>query len=175
MRLIDADELITAFPCGESVRTESVRATINHMPTIEVSEDCISKHDIWKIIEDNAYWVRYNENSTEKGMTLTGINQALNECPPVIPTVSEDCIYTYCSRCGMRVVVDAPSVVPNRAEGEWKFKKIFPNDDSEFPMGYLVCSVCGSQHANATPCNYCDNCGSRMKGMDNGTVKSKSE
>ena len=34
MRLIDADELITAFPCGESVRTESVRATINHMPTI---------------------------------------------------------------------------------------------------------------------------------------------
>lgn len=63
---------------------------------IEVSEDCISKHDIWKIIEDNAYWVRYNENSTEKGMTLTGINQALNECPLV-----------------------APSVVPSRAEGEW--------------------------------------------------------
>ena len=35
MRLIDADELITAFPCGETVRTESVRATIKHMPTIE--------------------------------------------------------------------------------------------------------------------------------------------
>ena len=34
-RLIDADELITAFPCGETVRTESVRATIKHMPTIE--------------------------------------------------------------------------------------------------------------------------------------------
>jgi len=49
MRLIDADELITAFPCGESVRTESVRATINHMPTIEVSEDCISK----KLISDS--------------------------------------------------------------------------------------------------------------------------
>ena len=38
MRLIDADELITAFPCGESVRTESVRATIKNMPTIEVGE-----------------------------------------------------------------------------------------------------------------------------------------
>ena len=35
MRLIDADELITAFPCGETVRTESVRETIKHMPTIE--------------------------------------------------------------------------------------------------------------------------------------------
>lgn len=41
MRLIDADELITAFPCGESVRTESVRATIKNMPTIEVGEDRI--------------------------------------------------------------------------------------------------------------------------------------
>lgn len=29
MKLIDADELKTAFPCGESIRTESVRATID--------------------------------------------------------------------------------------------------------------------------------------------------
>lgn len=35
MRLIDADELKTAFPCGETVRTESVRATIDHMPTVD--------------------------------------------------------------------------------------------------------------------------------------------
>lgn len=34
-RLIDANELLTAFPCGETVRTECVRATIGHMPTIE--------------------------------------------------------------------------------------------------------------------------------------------
>lgn len=33
-RLGDLDELKTAFPCGESIRTESVRATIDHMPTI---------------------------------------------------------------------------------------------------------------------------------------------
>ena len=33
-RAIDADELKTAFPCGESVRTECVRATIDHAPTI---------------------------------------------------------------------------------------------------------------------------------------------
>jgi rubrerythrin len=33
-RLIDADELKTAFPCGEEVRTESVRATIDHAPTV---------------------------------------------------------------------------------------------------------------------------------------------
>lgn len=33
-RLGDLDELKTAFPCGESIRTESVRATIDHMLTI---------------------------------------------------------------------------------------------------------------------------------------------
>ena len=37
-RLIDADELKTAFPCGESVRTECVRATIDHTPTVIPAE-----------------------------------------------------------------------------------------------------------------------------------------
>ena len=37
-RLIDANDLITAFPPGESVRTESVRATIEHMPTIQLEQ-----------------------------------------------------------------------------------------------------------------------------------------
>ena len=54
----------------------------------------------------------------------------------------------------------------DRPRGEWIFKTVFPNDKSEFPMGYLVCSVCGSHHSNSTPCNYCDNCGARMKGAD---------
>ena len=42
MRLIDADELKTAFPCGELVRTECVRATIDSMPTIEPEPKPIS-------------------------------------------------------------------------------------------------------------------------------------
>lgn len=54
----------------------------------------------------------------------------------------------------------------DRPQGEWIFKTVFPNDESEFPMGYLVCSICGSHHSNSTPCNYCDNCGCRMKGAD---------
>ena len=55
----------------------------------------------------------------------------------------------------------------DRPQGEWIFKTVFPNDKSEFPMGYLVCSVCGSHHSNSTPCNYCDNCGAQMKGTNN--------
>lgn len=65
-------------------------------------------------------------------------------------------------------VYKALEAVPtaDRPQGEWIFKTIFPNDKSEFPMGYLECSVCGSHHKNATPCNYCDNCGAKMKGAD---------
>ena len=33
-KLGDLDELKTAFPCGENIRTESVRATIEHLPTV---------------------------------------------------------------------------------------------------------------------------------------------
>lgn len=57
-------------------------------------------------------------------------------------------------------------MIADRPQGEWIFKTVFPNDKSEFPMGYLVCSVCGSHHSNSTPCNYCDNCGAKMKGAD---------
>ena len=51
----------------------------------------------------------------------------------------------------------------DRPSGEWIFKPTFPNDKSEFPMGSLVCSVCGSHHSNSTPCNYCPNCGADMR------------
>lgn len=37
-RLGDLDEVKTAFPCGESARTECVRAIIDNMPTIVEAE-----------------------------------------------------------------------------------------------------------------------------------------
>ena len=40
-RLINADELKTAFPCGESVRTECVRATIDHAQTIISADEVV--------------------------------------------------------------------------------------------------------------------------------------
>lgn len=49
MRLIDANELKTAFPCGESVRTESVRATIDHMPTVDAEP---VRHGHWDDMGD---------------------------------------------------------------------------------------------------------------------------
>ena len=73
-----------------------------------------------------------------------------------------------CHRFSKRIRQAVEEIKADRPQGEWIFKPTFPNDDSEFPMGHLECSVCGSHHANAHPCNYCDNCGSRnvMKGAD---------
>lgn len=53
MRLIDADELLTAFPIDdEPMLTKScVRMTIRHMPTIE-SEVQPVRHGHWTLQED---------------------------------------------------------------------------------------------------------------------------
>lgn len=144
MRLIDADELITAFPCGESVRTESVRATINHMPTIEVSEDCIGCISREWVLDKLNEQYKINRFREHNDMANFGISQA------------------------EIIIEDAPSVVPSRAEGEWENYK----DEHR-------CSECGEvvigDWYDDEWYDYCPNCGSRMKGIDNGTVKSKSE
>lgn len=92
MRLIDADELITAFPCGESVRTESVRATINHMPTIEVSEDAISRE--WAINKQKELIELYTPHKTVEGRGQVYwqieerklVAKELEQAPSVIPS-----------------------------------------------------------------------------------------
>lgn len=62
------------------------------------------------------------------------------------------------------IVIPCDAEVAEPKHGEWEFKTIFPNDDSEFPMGYLKCSVCGSNYPNTVPNNYCPNCGAKMGG-----------
>ena len=102
MRLIDADELITAFPCGESVRTESVRATINHLPTIEVGEDCISREELPKV--------------------LNGV--VLDDCDKIVDEFLEEheCDELWNAVRALRDfyewTIDAPSVVPKQVTGK---------------------------------------------------------
>lgn len=89
MRLINADELITAFPCGESIRTESVRATIKNMPTIEVGEDCISRLQVLELL--NAMIAVDSTNAKVYAKVFSQIKDA----PSVLPKRS-------CYRCGLR-------------------------------------------------------------------------
>ena len=79
-RLVDADELKTAFPCGESVRTESVRATIDHMATVDADP---VKH---------GHWITWFENED--------VRQAkCSECGMMF-TLGKGRDIHYCGNCG---------------------------------------------------------------------------
>lgn len=77
-----------------------------------MNDDLISRQAAIEFIKDHSYPVRYDNNSIEQGMTVTGIEQALNEVPTVrleqktgrwIVDALANNIYR-CSECG----IDAP-------------------------------------------------------------------
>lgn len=47
------------------------------------ADDLISRQAAIDFIKDHSYPVRYDRTSIEQGMTLTGIEQALNEVPTI--------------------------------------------------------------------------------------------
>ena len=104
-----------------------------------MSKDTIYREDAIKAINARSDWYQVTCNGKQIAVMLMAkdVNEILEKTPSA-----------------------------DRPQGKWIFKTVFPNDKSEFPMGYLVCSVCGSHHSNSTPCNYCDNCGAQMKGAD---------
>lgn len=86
MRLIDADELKTAFPASENstpVLIASVRATINHMPTIELER----MRGKW--IEDDDGWDEVIWRCSECDAVFTLIDGT--------PKENE---YYFCPHCG---------------------------------------------------------------------------
>lgn len=71
-----------------------------------MNNDLISRKAAIDFIKDHSYPVRYDNTSIEQGMTITGIEQALNEMPSVKPAqktgqwlINSDGYYPYCSRC----------------------------------------------------------------------------
>lgn len=110
---------------------------LDDLPTIEVGEDCISRED--------------------------AVNALIAHFIPQTYTGEE---VEQASKLARKIMANAPSVAPRRAEGEW------------IDMGdFEKCSVCKSTHLKEfqsyygkvawvkTP--YCPNCGARMKGIDN--------
>lgn len=188
MRLINADELITAFPCGESVRTESVRATINHMPTIEVSEDdlyiplnnqtverinrlhkdeCGEYFDEEWLFNELEQIAEFRTVSEEK----VGISQETSTLEDAISRtkLKEDleawamnlAIKNMLVKDDVFVVIDnAPSVTTEQSSmvGEWK------HDGSDWENRW-ICSECGYKLFEERT-NFYPNCGSKMKGAD---------
>ena len=133
---------------------------------------------------EQTYWDMFDCEELDKGKHWDGHTEEdvtrLLSLPPVIPTVSEDCISredflktiddnvshqysdTY-ETYGLdlwalfvRMVKNAPSVVPSRAKSVW-MPKFFQGVDKLL----YECSNCHTLHVIS---NYCPNCGRKMKG-----------
>ena len=131
---------------------------IESLPTIEMIDNetrefCKRLHPTW----DSGYAAGFNDGRKTERDRLE---------------VSEDCIYTYCSRCGMRVVVDAPSVVPKdhsgeatEMVGEW-IKEMHTNKVQIWKCDQCAEMIEQSIQYEYPRWNYCPNCGAKMKGAD---------
>ena len=95
----------------------AIRA-LEHKPSVN---DCVSRQTALDFIKDHSYPVRYDGNSIEQGMTLTGIEQALNEVPSVQPEqktmrwidVREQCGEFMCSNCQFLCCTNQYSYCPD--------------------------------------------------------------
>lgn len=100
-------------------------------------------------------------------MRLIDADKLKKSIPKTEVDIFENCRYcTLLSDEQVLEMINKQPTVEERKKGKWIFRTVFPNDKSEFPMGYLECSICGSTHVNKTPCNFCDNCGAKMEEDD---------
>lgn len=80
----------------------AIRA-LEHKPSVN---DCVNRQTALDFIKNHSYPVRYDGNSIEQGMTVTGIEEALNEMPNIQSKqktgqwlINSDGYYPYCSIC----------------------------------------------------------------------------
>lgn len=63
---------------------------LHRVPSVQLGTNCISRQATIEEFGKHCYPVRYNYNSVENGMTITGIKQVINELPPAQPTQLTD-------------------------------------------------------------------------------------
>ena len=84
-------------------------------------DDLISRQAAIDFIKDHSYSVRYDGNSIEQGMTITGIEQALNEVPSIQPkqttgrwsNAEKYCGEFVCTNCNMLCYTNKYRYCPN--------------------------------------------------------------
>lgn len=106
-----------------------------------MSDDLISRQAAIDFIKDHSYPVRYDGNSIEQGMTVTGIEQALNEMP---------------------------SIQPKQKTGRWIYTNTIGGMRY---YGCTICTNqekdCIADENEIQWYNYCPNCGAKMESDKN--------
>lgn len=95
-------------------------------------DDLISRRAAIDFIKDHSYPVRYDRTSIEQGMTITGIEQALNE---------------------------VSTAQPKQKTYQWGRQILFNDGCGGVKVGY-ACPACKTYVPNKG--NYCSNCGAKF-------------
>lgn len=141
---------------------ENLETSLADLPTIEVSEDAISRE----------YIMGYAFATESFDLPVVSVRD-IEDAPSVAPQVpSEDCVDRYSVLAELdprsyeyKVVKELPSVIPKQKEGEWIV---------DMPNYKSICPVCGAKESEFIygtemwygigESKFCPNCGAKMKG-----------
>lgn len=192
-KYIKLEDAISLFGRSGEYHADAIVDMLFFLPTIEVSEDCISREwvkGICEIMLDEemlGHMIGYikdapsvvpktqmkTQNSNKNSNVIyDGVSEAVRCAMCSNPNKSDrgcDGACSYDEKLYERIIkaiVESVAIIPKSKEGEW-----VEVDDSVQP----ICSKCGMAcsgiHRNADysvvpTWKYCPNCGARMKGAD---------
>ena len=117
---------------------EDCLPSVNALERVDC-EDAVSRSEALSIFRANSYPIVHDRNSHDKGMTLTGIEQVMNELPSINPkstdAVSRETILNQCAEWIkyskhprteyilvdelFDYITELPSIIPQRKQGRW--------------------------------------------------------
>lgn len=157
-KYIDAERLNmewqTLKPFGVTdTMIENLKWIVDRQPTIEVSEDCISRADLIKQMID---YQNLDTVNTYNAIGAAYCVELAENAPSVVPTQTNAIQHT-------QSVESVESVEPTTEQsskvGEWKKKQ---KKGAMTTQTEYHCSLCGTIMGGQW--NYCPSCGAKMKG-----------
>lgn len=134
-------------------------------------EDIVSRSETLNIFRANSYPIVHGRNNHDKGMTLTGIEQVMNEMPSgqtqlCGDAVSREAVLELAKKgilvsndnykCVVNAIKSLPPVTPQRPKGNW----IYIGNSEVTGLKICECSVCKKRTYGSS--KYCPNCNAEM-------------
>ena len=142
--LINAGDVPVYYKGGIEKVIETI---LMELPTIEVSEDCISKASVISAL------------SLYRNLIETELDPRVSAIAEIVLGTADDCI---------ELVEKEPSVVPSRAEGEWKITNTYKDHSGRVVdrVEHTDCGYIWNREMGEPLHDYCPNCGAKMKGAE---------